>query len=209
PLRRDEARSDHGFPRGQNPGNRTRSSPDRVVNTQRCRAIVVLLPQSAGRSLAFLPSFARLASFHLFIKGAFFSISSNSSLASSGVRTTLGRRKTNSSTSRVDLSFFLKAHPSPGMLPIIGVFRNVSDTCFWMIPPRTSVCPFLALRSVRKLRVSNRAPPNTVCPATTVEDSAWIFSSTSPNVLMCGVTSRTTPTSLYLILVFCPPSCET
>src|SRR5207249_1633957 len=78
-------RADHGFPRGQNPGNRTRSSPDRVVNTQRCRAIVVLLPQSAGRSLAFLPSFARLASFHLFIKGAFFSISSNSSLASSGV----------------------------------------------------------------------------------------------------------------------------
>src|SRR5947199_3043584 len=78
-------------------------------------------PQSAGRSLAFLPSFARLASFHLFIRGAFFSISSNSSLASSGVRTTLGRSNTNSLTSRVDLSFFLKAHPNPGMLPIIGV----------------------------------------------------------------------------------------
>ena len=52
----------------------------------------------SGFSFSF-PLFGCPSAFRLCIMGAFFSISSNSSLASSGVRTTLGRRKTNNSTS--------------------------------------------------------------------------------------------------------------
>ena len=45
-----------------------------------------------------------------------------------------------------------------------------------------------------------------VCPGTTAEDSAWILSDTSPEVLIWGVTSRMTPTSLYLNPLVCPPT---
>src|ERR1035438_9258096 len=58
-------------------------------------------------------------------------------------------------------------------------------------------CTFLTVRSVRKLRVSKTAPLRMVTPGTTTEDSAWILSSTSPVLLMWGVTSSMTPTSLY------------
>src|ERR1035438_4577298 len=65
-------------------------------------------------------------------------------------------------------------------------------------------CTFLTVRSVRKLRVSKTAPLRMVTPGTTTEDSAWILSSTSPVLLIWGLTSRMTPTSLYSNCVLRP-----
>jgi len=59
-----------------------------------------------------------------FDAGAILSMSSSNSFASSGVRTTLGRKKTINCTSWTVLSFLLTSHLKPGMSPRIGSFTQ-------------------------------------------------------------------------------------